>query len=135
MWQYIEWLAIIFSSLILSPLIHFGLYFCLLHSPKHLQDVGVELGVSIKRAVIISLPFVILTIILGAVMYEFFGSDKLSNDLLRWIFIGLFGLTVSHMVLIHLWHGSDCRHAFRNVMPFMLEYFWKPSCKNVGAIF
>jgi hypothetical protein len=69
--------------------------------------VGVELGVSIKRAVIISLPFVILTIILGAVMYEFFGSDKLSNDLLRWIFIGLFGLTVSHMVLIHLWHGSD----------------------------
>ncbi len=106
-WQYIEWLTIIFSSLILSPLIHFGLYFCLLHSPKHLQDVGVELGVSIKRAVIISLPFVILTIILGAVMYEFFGSDKLSNDLLRWIFIGLFGLTVSHMVLIHLWHGSD----------------------------
>jgi hypothetical protein len=69
--------------------------------------VGVELGVSIKRAVIISLPFVILTIILGAVMYEFFGNDKLSNDLLRWIFIGLFGLTVSHMVLIHLWHGSD----------------------------
>jgi Brp/Blh family beta-carotene 15,15'-monooxygenase len=106
-WQYIEWLAIIFSSLILSPLIHFGLYFCLLHSPKHLQDVGVELGVSIKRAVIISLPFVILTIILGAVMYEFFGSDKLSNDLMRWIFIGLFGLTVSHMALIHLWHGSD----------------------------
>jgi Brp/Blh family beta-carotene 15,15'-monooxygenase len=106
-WQYIEWLTIIFSSLILSPLIHFGLYFCLLHSPKHLQDVGVELGVSIKRAVIISLPFVILTIILGAVMYEFFGNDKLSNDLLRWIFIGLFGLTVSHMVLIHLWHGSD----------------------------
>jgi Brp/Blh family beta-carotene 15,15'-monooxygenase len=106
-WQYIEWLTIIFSSLILSPLVHFGLYFCLLHSPKHLQDVGVELGVSIKRAVIISLPFVILTIILGAVMYEFFGNDKLSNDLLRWIFIGLFGLTVSHMVLIHLWHGSD----------------------------
>jgi Brp/Blh family beta-carotene 15,15'-monooxygenase len=106
-WQCIEWLAIIVSSLILSPLIHFGLYFCLLHSPKHLQDVGVELGVSIKRAVIISLPFVILTIILASIMYEFFGSDRLSNDLLRWIFIGLFGLTVSHMVLIHLWHGSD----------------------------
>jgi Brp/Blh family beta-carotene 15,15'-monooxygenase len=106
-WQCIEYLAIIVSSLILSPLIHFGLYFCLLHSPKHLQDVGVELGVSIKRAVIISLPFVILTIILGAGMYEFFGSGRLSNDLLRWIFIGLFGLTVSHMLLIHLWHGSD----------------------------
>lgn len=107
MWQSIEWIVLIVSSLILSPLVHFGLYFCLLHSPKHLQDVCVRLGVSTKRAVIISFPFVIITIFLGAGMYELFGSNEVSTDLLRWIFIGLFGLTVSHMMLIHLWHSSD----------------------------
>ncbi len=107
MWQTIECIALIVSSLVLSPLVHFGLYFCLLHSPKHLQDVSVKLGVSIKRAVIVSFPFVIITIALGAGTYELFGSNEISTDLLRWIFIGLFGLTVSHMVLIHLWHGSD----------------------------
>jgi Brp/Blh family beta-carotene 15,15'-monooxygenase len=106
-WQITEWLTLILSSLILSPLIHFGLYFCLLHSPKHLRDVGVKLRVSVKRAIVISLPFVILTIVLAAGLYELFGSSELSTDLLRWIFIGLFGLTMSHMLLIHLWHRSD----------------------------
>jgi Brp/Blh family beta-carotene 15,15'-monooxygenase len=106
-WQYSEWLTLILSSIILNPLLHFGLYFCLLHSPKHLQDVGVKLHVSVKRAIAISLPFVILTIVLAAGLYELFASDNLNADLLRWIFIGLFGLTMSHMLLVRLWHNAD----------------------------
>lgn len=106
-WQYTEWLTLLVSSIILTPLLHFGLYFCLLHSPKHLQDVGVKLHVSVKRAIVISLPFVILTIVLAAGLYDLFGTGELNIDLLRWIFIGLFGLTMSHMMLIHLWHSSD----------------------------
>lgn len=106
-WQYSEWLTLLLSSIILSPLLHFGLYFCLLHSPKHLMDVGVKLHVSVKRAIAISLPFVILTILLAAGLYELFASSELNVDLLRWIFIGLFGLTMSHMLLIHLWHSAD----------------------------
>ena len=107
LWQNTEWLTLIASSLILSPLLHFGLYFCLLHSPNHLQDVGVKLHVSLKRAVVISLPFVMLTIVLAAGLYKLFGTSEVNIDLLRWVFIGLFGLTMSHMVLIHLWHNSD----------------------------
>jgi Brp/Blh family beta-carotene 15,15'-monooxygenase len=107
LWRYTEWLTLLVSSIILTPLLHFGLYFCLLHSPKHLQDVGVKLSVSVKRAIVISLPFVILTIILAAGLYELYGTSELNIDLLRWIFIGLFGLTVSHMMLIHLWHDSE----------------------------
>jgi Brp/Blh family beta-carotene 15,15'-monooxygenase len=106
-WQNVEWLLLIVSSLILSPLLHFGLYFCLLHSPKHLHDVGVKLHVSMKRAVVISLPFVIFTIVLASGVYKMFGTSEINIDLLRWVFIGLFGLTMSHMVLINLWHGSD----------------------------
>jgi Brp/Blh family beta-carotene 15,15'-monooxygenase len=107
LWQYTEWLTLLVSSIILTPLLHFGLYFCLLHSPKHLQDVGVKLNVSVKRAIVISLPFVVLTIVLAAGLYELFGTSEINIDLLRWIFIGLFGLTMSHMMLIHFWHGSD----------------------------
>ena len=106
-WQYSEWLTLVLSSIILEPLLHFGLYFCLLHSPKHLQDIGVKLHGSVKRAIAISIPFVILTIILAAGLYELFASRELNIDLLRWIFIGLFGLTMSHMLLIHLWHRAD----------------------------
>jgi Brp/Blh family beta-carotene 15,15'-monooxygenase len=106
LWHYTEWLTLLVSSLILTPLLHFGLYFCLLHSPKHLQDVGVKLNVSVKRAIVISLPFVVLTIVAAVSLYGLFGTRELNIDLLRWIFIGLFGLTMSHMILVHLWHSS-----------------------------
>ena len=106
-WQSSEWLMLLLSSLILTPLLHFGLYFCLLHSPKHLKDVGKTLHMSLKRAIVISMPFVILTFILAAGLYHLYGSSELNVDLIRWIFIGLFGLTMSHMLLIHLWHRSD----------------------------
>ena len=106
-WQSSEWLMLLLSSLILTPLLHFGLYFCLLHSPKHLKDVGKTLHMSLKRAIVISMPFVILTIILAAGLYHLYASSELNVDLIRWIFIGLFGLTMSHMLLIHLWHRSD----------------------------
>lgn len=106
-WQGSEWLILLLSSLILNPLLHFGLYFCLLHSPKHLKDVGMKLHLSLKRAIAISMPFVILTIVLGAGLYQFYGTNELNIDLIRWVFIGLFGLTMSHMLLIQLWHNSD----------------------------
>lgn len=106
-WQSAEWLALLVGSIVLSPLLHFGLYFCLLHSPKHLQDVGMKLGVSVKQAIVISVPFVILTIVLALGLYELYATKELNTDLLRWVFIGLFGLTMSHMLLIHIWHGSE----------------------------
>lgn len=106
-WPCAEWIALVVSSLILSPLLHFALYFCLLHSPKHLQDVSVKLGLSVRKAVIISLPFVLLTLILAAVLFKLVGTHELNVTLLRWIFIGLFGLTMAHMLLINLWHRSQ----------------------------
>lgn len=102
----VECAALVISSLALTPLLHFALYFCLLHSPKHLNDVGEELQLSMAKAIILSLPFVALTIVLAGVLFMFFGVNDVNIDLLRWIFIGLFGLTMSHMLLINLWHRS-----------------------------
>jgi len=102
----LECAALVISSVTLTPLLHFALYFCLLHSPKHLNDVGEELQISVSKAIILSLPFVVLTIALAAILFGFLGVNELHVDLLRWIFIGLFGLTMSHMLLIKLWHRS-----------------------------
>lgn len=106
-WHYAEWVALIISSLILSPLLHFALYFCLLHSPKHLYDVSVKLEISVHKALIIGLPFVLLTLILAAVLLKLGGTGELNIILLRGVFIGLFGLTMAHMLLISLWHRSQ----------------------------
>lgn len=106
-WIYAEWIALVVSSLILSPLLHFALYFCLLHSPKHLHDASENLNISVRKAIVISLPFVLLTIVLAIVLLKLVGTSELNVTLLRWVFIGLFGLTMSHMLLITLWHRSQ----------------------------
>jgi Brp/Blh family beta-carotene 15,15'-monooxygenase len=105
-WQVTEWIALITSSVVLTPLLHFALYFCVLHSPKHLFDVSKMLKLSFVKVIVISLPFVILTLLLAWVLFAVVASDAIDTELLRWIFIGLFGLTMSHMMLIHLWHRT-----------------------------
>ncbi|PKI03498.1 Brp/Blh family beta-carotene 15,15'-dioxygenase [Glaciecola sp. 33A] len=105
-WQVTEWIALITSSVVLTPLLHFALYFCILHSPKHLFDVSKMLKLSFVKVIVISLPFVILTLVLAWVLFAVVASDAIDTELLRWIFIGLFGLTMSHMMLIHLWHRT-----------------------------
>jgi Brp/Blh family beta-carotene 15,15'-monooxygenase len=105
-WQIAESVTLISGSLLLHPLIHFGLYFCLLHSPKHLLDVSSLLGIKLSKLVIISLPIVVLTLVIAIILYKIYGTADITNDLLRWIFIGLFGLTMSHMALISFWHRS-----------------------------
>jgi len=105
-WSLSEYLTLIMSALLLPPLLHFGLYFCVLHSPKHLIDVGDNLGFTFKQTIIASLPFVVLTVLIALLLYFQFSSININIDLLRWIFIGLFGLTMSHMFLVNIWHRS-----------------------------
>jgi Brp/Blh family beta-carotene 15,15'-monooxygenase len=105
-WQVIEWTGLIISSLLLTPLLHFALYFCVLHSPKHLLDVSKIIRVSFVKVIVVSLPFVILTVLLAGILFKLIATEDINVGLLRWTFIGLFGLTMSHMLLIHLWHRS-----------------------------
>lgn len=103
-WALIEYGTLIISSLVLTPLLHFVLYFCVLHSPKHMTDVIKKLNFTVKQALIASLPFVAFSILVAFAFYYWFASGDLNNDLLRWVFIGLFGLTMSHMLLVSIWH-------------------------------
>lgn len=105
-WSLSEYITLFVSSLVLTPLLHFGLYFCVLHSPKHMVDVGEELKFKLKQSILASLPFVILTLFISAGLFFYFSSSDISTALLRYTFIGLFGLTMSHMFLISLWHRS-----------------------------
>lgn len=105
-WHLTEYITLILSSLVLTPLLHFGLYFCALHSPKHMADVGAKLTLSLWQTILVSLPFVGLTILIAAGLFLWFGSANINTNLLRWTFIGLFGLTMSHMFLITIWHRS-----------------------------
>lgn len=91
-------------TLILHPLISFIAYFCLLHSPRHFQETADLLGLSLKSAIIRALPLTLATYVLaGGVFTGFVLLDAaLDVAVLRVVFIGLFALTIPHMVLVDI---------------------------------
>ncbi|MDT0594744.1 Brp/Blh family beta-carotene 15,15'-dioxygenase [Glaciecola petra] len=106
-WQIIEIMGLLLSAVLLPPLVHFVLYFCLLHSAKHWLAVSQSLDLNFKGMVLISAPIVLATVVGGSLAWWLLPNSAPMTDILRLVFIGLFGLTVAHMVLIDVWQRQQ----------------------------
>lgn len=98
-----EALALLVLAFSTPPLIYFIVYFCLLHSPRHLLGIYQHAGQAhyaklTKMLVVYTLATLVL---LGALAW--FWADLSTEALvLRLVFIGLAALTVPHMMLVAL---------------------------------
>ncbi|MFM8684677.1 MAG: Brp/Blh family beta-carotene 15,15'-dioxygenase, partial [Chthoniobacterales bacterium] len=96
---------------VFHPLAAFLLYFCFVHSVRHIADLGAarfpENGAQAARWLIReSLPFTVATILLAAVIWLVSAcSAAYDQTMIRTIFWGLSALTVPHMILTAWWHG------------------------------
>ncbi|KQV25942.1 Brp/Blh family beta-carotene 15,15'-dioxygenase [Yonghaparkia sp. Root332] len=91
-------------ALTTPPLVFFIVYFCTLHSARHLREGFVEERAQPRR--LTALVVVAYTVIPLAAAALFLtataGTASLDDQLLRVVFIGLAALTVPHMALIAL---------------------------------
>jgi len=99
------------SAVALPPLSFFLLYFCCLHSPRHLIDTMQGLNRATATATAIGLTLV--TVGLGALFFVLSPSTQFDQRLLQITFIGLAVLTVPHMILIEhcAVRFQKCRHS------------------------
>ena len=100
------------SAIALPPLVFFLLYFCSLHSPRHLIDT--VQGMKPATATATAAGLTLLTIGLGALFFVLSPSTQIDQRLLQITFIGLSVLTVPHMILIEYraarpWREPDSR--------------------------
>jgi len=92
------------------PLAAFTIYFCLVHSVRHLIQLAsarqpLAFRLAIRWLWRESWPITGLTLILGAVVVWFWdGSSSPDTLLLRLVFVGLAALTMPHMILTFWWH-------------------------------
>lgn len=92
------------------PLAAFGVYFCFIHSVRHLVQIAkARQPHSYRQAARWlwreSWPVVGLTLILGAVLMWYWGGGlNLDALILRLLFVGLAALTMPHMLLTYWWH-------------------------------
>lgn len=93
-----ELLVLMFAAVLLEPLLFFILYFCALHSPRHL--IHAAEGLPVKAAVLTALTFTLLSVLLGMVAVVMNTTAPLAHELIQILFIGLAVLTVPHMLLV-----------------------------------
>lgn len=110
---------LLMSAMALPPLVFFALYFCTLHSPRHIISTvaGLAPGAALRTAVLFTLP----TVGVGVAVVLWMGAPW-EPGLLRVIFGGLFALTVPHMLLVEWPVGGFIRSSllsdkFRSCQP------------------
>lgn len=83
--------------LLLSPILAFGVYFCLMHSARHLIRSRFFLRKFTRQAFLNALIFPTIAVILMGLIIWWIGPKKLLEvDMIRIIFVGLAALTVPH---------------------------------------
>lgn len=106
-------------ALTTPPLVFFIVYFCTLHSARHLREGFVEEREQPRR--LTALVVVAYTVIPLAAAALFLtataGTASLDDQLLRVVFIGLAALTVPHMALIALGDRALRRAAEASTSP------------------
>jgi Brp/Blh family beta-carotene 15,15'-monooxygenase len=108
-WESIELTLAAALALIAPPLVFFAIYFCALHSARHLRE-GFAAENRGRLTVGIAVLYTIVPILAAAgVLYAAGRGPSLDATLLQIVFIGLAGLTVPHMILVAL----DARHSTR----------------------
>jgi len=97
----IEFAALIAIGFVAPPLVFFIVYFCLLHSPRHIlghfqQTPSSEHGALWRMLVVYTLG----TLVLLAPLLWLWSSLSVSETILRLVFVGLAAVTVPHMLLM-----------------------------------
>lgn len=91
-------------ALTTPPLVFFIVYFCTLHSARHLREGFVEEREQPRRlTALVVVAYTVIPLAAAAlVLTATAGTVSLDDQLLRVVFIGLAALTVPHMVLVGL---------------------------------
>ena len=102
---FFDYFSILIINYYFSPLLAFTIYFCFLHSIRHIITLMYELdqsnlGKGFKIFVKKATPLTVLTAILCMIsLYLLNNNYNLDNSILKIIFIGLASLTFPHILL------------------------------------
>jgi beta-carotene 15,15'-dioxygenase len=108
----IDVIACLAAAALLPPLVGFAVFFCGLHSPRHLAEAIRQSGqISLKTKGLIGGAVTALSLGLAALLFAGQGPVELESSLIRTAFILLSILTVPHFILEQLYEIGDTDHA------------------------
>ena len=93
-------LAVVFAFL--PPLVSFALYFCIIHTGRHMRRIWHVLASSSSPKGLYrpAVGFTLASWLVGGAAFLWLETGDLDAALLQVVFIGLAALTVPHMILV-----------------------------------
>ena len=102
--RFFELLGLGLAYYFLPPLVGFALYFCAVHSVRHLRYTWIKLRLrayGVRTLVLLACLFTVISWVAGILIFwQIPNAEPLDSAILQVIFIGLAALTVPHMLLV-----------------------------------
>lgn len=87
----------------LPPLISFALFFCCLHSPRHLVEAVKDAGeISLRQKALVAAAVMVFALGLGVLLFVLGDAASVDTNIIRTAFLLLSILTVPHFILEQL---------------------------------
>jgi Brp/Blh family beta-carotene 15,15'-monooxygenase len=96
-----ELVCLLALAAVSTPLIYFVIYFCGLHSPRHLLGLFRQAGTGARTLLVhLMVTYTAATFLLAALVWWLWPGLPADTAILKLVFIGLAALTVPHMMLV-----------------------------------
>jgi Brp/Blh family beta-carotene 15,15'-monooxygenase len=110
--RFAEFILLAVVIAILPPLVSFALYFCIIHTGRHMRRIWHVLAstISPKGLYRQAAGFTLASWLVGGAAFLWLENGDLDAALLQVVFIGLAALTVPHMILVDGFFAKEQRH-------------------------
>ena len=95
-----EFVLLFFCFWFFEPLLSFFIYFCFLHSTRHLLDEKSNLDLKFSELFFKTIPMTVITVLFFTLIYNYL-KDDINLLQINYIVVGLSSLTVSHILLVN----------------------------------
>lgn len=96
----LEVLAVSVLTFTATPLLGFTIFFCCMHSPRHILRTQIYADITLQRlAQVALLPMLAVLLMAGGGWY-FLPDSPIDERIIQFVFVALAALTVPHMVLV-----------------------------------
>jgi len=96
----LEIMAVGLLTLTATPLLGFAIYFCAMHSPRHILRTQQYAGVALRRMALVAVLPLLAVLVLSVLGWYFLPPSSTDERMLKLLFVALAALTLPHMVLV-----------------------------------
>jgi len=87
-------------TLTATPLLGFAIYFCAMHSPRHILRTQQYAGVAPRRMALVAVLPLLAVLVLSVLGWYLLPPSSTDERMLKLLFVALAALTLPHMVLV-----------------------------------